>query len=96
MQTARPQRRPVGRAASTAGPGIHQRLWSFAFGASQRPAWMEKPSAPLTKVLVTTLISGQQFGISQQTPMLPANLIRKTYHNQTHPCILDVRTEFSP
>lgn len=27
--------------------GFHQRIWGFAFGSSQRPAWMEKPSFPL-------------------------------------------------
>ncbi|APX34956.1 ABC transporter permease [Brachybacterium sp. P6-10-X1] len=38
---------------------MHQRIWRFAFGQSQRPAWMEKPSVPLTfaKAFVITAIS---------------------------------------
>lgn len=54
--SGRPVRTTRRRADS---PGLHQRLWGFAFGASQRPAWMEKPSAPLTvaKAVVITTIS---------------------------------------
>lgn len=28
--------------------GLHQRAWSFVFGESVRPAWMEKPTLPLS------------------------------------------------
>ena len=57
--------RPTAR--RTDSPAIHQRIWRFAFGQSQRPAWMEKPSAPLTiaKAFVITAIS-----ISIVVPML--------------------------
>ena len=27
---------------------VHHRLWAFAFGTTQRPVWMEKPSFPLS------------------------------------------------
>lgn len=48
-------------------PGLHQRLWRFAFGASQRPAWMEKPSAPLT-IAKTFVIAA--IALSILVPML--------------------------
>lgn len=46
-------------AAQKAQHGLHQRVWSFAFGKSTRPAWMEKPSLPLTiaKTFVIVAIS---------------------------------------
>jgi putative aldouronate transport system permease protein len=47
--------------------GLHQRVWGFVFGESLRPAWMEKPSAPLTiaKSFVVVAIS-----LSVIVPML--------------------------
>lgn len=47
--------------------GFHRRIWGFAFGNSHRPAWMEKPSLPLTlaKGFVIVAIS-----ISIIVPML--------------------------
>lgn len=62
-----PRRASRSTTRRTGSPALHQRIWGFAFGQSQRPAWMEKPSAPLTvaKAFVITAIS-----ISIVVPML--------------------------
>lgn len=51
----------------TSAPSVHERLWGWAFGRSERAAWMERPSLPLTgmKILVIGLVS-----ISIIVPML--------------------------
>ncbi|EWS79564.1 carbohydrate ABC transporter permease [Brachybacterium phenoliresistens] len=51
----------------TSATSVHERLWGWAFGRSERAAWMERPSLPLTgmKILVIGLVS-----ISIIVPML--------------------------
>lgn len=66
-QTTRTGGRLVGGAPTRPRPGLHQRLWGFAFGASQRPAWMERPSAPLTIAKTFVIVA---IALSILVPML--------------------------
>ena len=66
-QTTRSDGRPVAGPSARSSQGLHQRLWGFAFGASQRPAWMEKPSAPLTIAKTFVIVA---IALSILVPML--------------------------
>ena len=66
-QTTRSDGRPVAGPSARSSQGLHQRLWGFAFGASQRPAWMERPSAPLTIAKTFVIVA---IALSILVPML--------------------------
>ena len=63
--TARPEN--LTPTAVHADRSLHQRVWAFAFGRSTRPAWMEKPSTPLTIAKAFVIIA---ITLSVIVPML--------------------------